>query len=395
MAMEAALPRWLTPGVICLTPDQVKRLPPGESKMLGAAVDEMGKRSAKAQGLRSAITTWMSLASSGNRLVLSVGPSSGRGGLPTIRGLLRVGERQLYVHRDPNSNQYTQVSPTCVLDFYVHESVQRQGDGRKMFDVMLAHERVLPEKLGYDRPSSKLIAFCRRHFGLCDYMQEHNFVLFQEFWSAPAAPPERRRGSNSQQLEAYRVGGSRIARRLRDEVAAATRPQPASNGFHAAAEGPAAASPKSPGLLVQRQREMLHQPIPAPAAASPRVAARETHLSSADEPPSKLAGSFGPTSNACNSSAAKAFAQPSSVKQAQWGLMETHGHSNKLIAAHHAAGSAPAGGMKSLIGAAALTPVLDASANGRAAGQSYHEQVGAARDRYQREAQARIFRRPF
>ena len=366
--------------------------------MLGAAVDEMGKRSAKAQGLRSAITTWMSLASSGNRLVLSVGPSSGRGGLPTIRGLLRVGERQLYVHRDPNSNQYTQVSPTCVLDFYVHESVQRQGDGRKMFDVMLAHERVLPEKLGYDRPSSKLIAFCRRHFGLCDYMQEHNFVLFQEFWSAPAAAPERRRGSNSQQLEAYRVGGSRIARRLRDEVAAATRPQPASNGFHAAAEGPAAAAAKPPGLLAQRQRELVHQPLAAPAAASPRVPAREPHVSSADEPPSMLAGPSGPTTNACNSSAAKAFAQPScasSVTQAQWGLLETQGRSHKLIAAHHAAGSAPAGGMRSLMGAAALAPVLDASANGRAVGQSYHEQVGAARDRYQREAQARIFRRPF
>ena len=137
--MEATLPRWLKPGIVVLTSDQLKRIPRAEAQMLGGALDEMGKRSGKAQGLKRAITTWSSLITSDNRIVLSIGAASSSSGLPTMRGLLRVGERQLFVHRDPNG-PYVQVSPTCVLDFYVHESCQRKGDGRQLFDAMLAHE---------------------------------------------------------------------------------------------------------------------------------------------------------------------------------------------------------------------------------------------------------------
>lgn len=57
------------------------------------------------------------------------------------------------------------VPAMCVLDFYVHESRQRAGLGREMFDVMLEREGVEPQKLAIDRPSDKLIAFLRKHYG--------------------------------------------------------------------------------------------------------------------------------------------------------------------------------------------------------------------------------------
>ena len=57
-----------------------------------------------------------------------------------------------------------------MLDFYVHESVQRGGHGKQLFDLMLETENISPEKLGYDRPSSKLLAFCAKHFGLKKYV---------------------------------------------------------------------------------------------------------------------------------------------------------------------------------------------------------------------------------
>ena len=49
--------------------------------------------------------------------------------------------------------------PLCVLDFYVHESMQRRGIGRRLFDEMLRTERTEARLLGYDRPSPKLIGF--------------------------------------------------------------------------------------------------------------------------------------------------------------------------------------------------------------------------------------------
>lgn len=35
-----------------------------------------------------------------------------------------------------------EMNPLSVLDFYVHESVQRGGHGKDLFEKMLAHENV-------------------------------------------------------------------------------------------------------------------------------------------------------------------------------------------------------------------------------------------------------------
>ena len=55
-----------------------------------------------------------------------------------------------------------------------------------LFEKMLASEGVRPEKLGYDRPSSKLLGFLAKHYSLKRYVpQSNNFVVFSQYWESP------------------------------------------------------------------------------------------------------------------------------------------------------------------------------------------------------------------
>ena len=48
---------------------------------------------------------------------------------------------------------------------------------------MLKKEAVPPEKLAYDRPSSKLMGFLRKHFNLSRHVpQNNNFVVFSAYF---------------------------------------------------------------------------------------------------------------------------------------------------------------------------------------------------------------------
>lgn len=50
---------------------------------------------------------------------------------------------------------------------------------------MLSNEKAVPAKLGYDRPSEKLISFCAKHFGLKKFVpQNNNFVVFDAYWDS-------------------------------------------------------------------------------------------------------------------------------------------------------------------------------------------------------------------
>lgn len=49
--------------------------------------------------------------------------------------MLKVGHKGLYIF-DRDGHHY-QVTPPCVLDFYVHESRQRSGLGKQLFEHML------------------------------------------------------------------------------------------------------------------------------------------------------------------------------------------------------------------------------------------------------------------
>lgn len=57
---------------------------------------------------------------------------SGKG---AVTGMLKTGKKGLYIF--DRDGQHYQVSPLCVLDFYVHESRQRTGLGKHIFEHML------------------------------------------------------------------------------------------------------------------------------------------------------------------------------------------------------------------------------------------------------------------
>jgi len=95
--------------------------------------------------------------------------------------MLKVGPRKLFIRGD--NGAIKEIKPLCVLDFYVDHNVQRGCHGRALFEKMLEVERVRPEKLGYDRPSEKLISFLAKHYGLKKYVpQNNNFVVFDAYW---------------------------------------------------------------------------------------------------------------------------------------------------------------------------------------------------------------------
>merc|ERR1719271_738484 len=114
--------------------------------------------------------------------------------------------KQLFVAPPPllasKSNRvedaFKEIHPLCVLDFYVHESCQRNGLGKRLFDMMLEHEDATPTQLAYDRPSPKLLGFLRKHFGLSRYQpQNNNFVIFDEYYRRSGAEQKGSRSSSA------------------------------------------------------------------------------------------------------------------------------------------------------------------------------------------------------
>ena len=106
-----------------------------------------------------------------------------------VVSMLKVAVRKLYLRAE--DGQMRDISPLCVLDFYVHESAQRRGQGKKLFDEMLKREGVLhPARLAYDKPSIKMMGFLAKHYNLRDYTsQSSNHIVFRQFWESQS--PQR------------------------------------------------------------------------------------------------------------------------------------------------------------------------------------------------------------
>ena len=90
-----------------------------------------------------------------------------------VVGLLKVGRKSLYVFDKYGDTKH--VNAPCVLDFYIHESRQRAGLGKVLFEHMLENENLLPEQLAIDRPSEKLLSFLRKHYGKKLKTKKNNF----------------------------------------------------------------------------------------------------------------------------------------------------------------------------------------------------------------------------
>ena len=53
-----------------------------------------------------------------------------------VVGILKVGTKKLFLNDE--YGRHIEVSPLCVLDFYIHETYRRRGYGKRLFDFMLA-----------------------------------------------------------------------------------------------------------------------------------------------------------------------------------------------------------------------------------------------------------------
>lgn len=98
-----------------------------------------------------------------------------------VLGILKIGKKSLYVFDKLGETRH--VNAPCILDFYIHESQQRRGLGKNLFEYMLEYEGLLPEHFAIDRPSEKLLTFLRKHYALTQRIpQMNNFVIYEGFF---------------------------------------------------------------------------------------------------------------------------------------------------------------------------------------------------------------------
>lgn len=145
-------------------------------------INYMGELSAIAQGLRGPITSVDRLLQSFQKIYLLTSSVPGNSGHILAQGILKVGQKHLFIRRTPNA-PLVEISPLCVLDFYVHESYQRQGLGHMLFRSMLEQEKKRPCQLGYDKPSNKLLSFMSKYYNLRSYNDQANqFVVYNDYF---------------------------------------------------------------------------------------------------------------------------------------------------------------------------------------------------------------------
>ncbi|XP_036997226.1 alpha-tubulin N-acetyltransferase 1 isoform X3 [Artibeus jamaicensis] len=161
-------------------------------------VDELGKASAKAQHLPAPITSATRMQSNRHVMYVLKDTSARPAGKGAVIGFLKVGYKKLFVLDDHEA--HNEVEPLCILDFYIHESLQRHGHGQELFQYMLQKERVEPHQLAIDRPSQKLLKFLNKYYNLeTTVPQVNNFVIFDGFFAhqhppARKLPPKRAEG---------------------------------------------------------------------------------------------------------------------------------------------------------------------------------------------------------
>lgn len=114
----------------CLSPDQAGysvvdcaslRPPAKGPNDLATIMDQMGRLSSLAQGLKTQITTYSKCLNENQKVFIK---SDGY----QVQGFLKIGYRKLFYHNQVG--KIVELFPLCVLDFYVHESVQRGGIGK-------------------------------------------------------------------------------------------------------------------------------------------------------------------------------------------------------------------------------------------------------------------------
>jgi len=105
-----------------------------------------------------------------------------------VLGLIKTGPKRLFVVQGQNQG-LVEINPLCVLDFYVHESMQRRGFGRELFDHVLKDLNIPAVKLAIDRPSEKFVNFLAKYYNMrAQIPQVNNFAVFHGFFNSSTRP---------------------------------------------------------------------------------------------------------------------------------------------------------------------------------------------------------------
>ena len=107
---------------------EVARAPPEIARI----INTMGQLSTSAQGLGGVITTTEKFIMQSDN-VLYIKSENNK-----VVGFLKTGYKHLFQRN--LGGRIIEITPLCVLDFYVHESMQRGGHGRELFERMLFEE---------------------------------------------------------------------------------------------------------------------------------------------------------------------------------------------------------------------------------------------------------------
>uniref|UniRef100_A0A915PS70 Alpha-tubulin N-acetyltransferase n=1 Tax=Setaria digitata TaxID=48799 RepID=A0A915PS70_9BILA len=161
----------------------LRQLNPRKCWIVEKTINSMGALSTAAQGLKRVLTTYDKIINSDDGQVLYLlwrkNPNNENSSI--IIGLLKIGYKNLYL-MDPSMRSF-QVAPLCVLDFYVHDTLQRQGYGHTLFNYMLQQENSSAENVAIDKPSQSLLQFMKKHYGLNEPLwQVTNFVVYPPFF---------------------------------------------------------------------------------------------------------------------------------------------------------------------------------------------------------------------
>lgn len=99
-----------------------------------------------------------------------------------------MGEKKIFY--SDCTGKMAEINLTCALDFYVHESAQRGGHGKAIYDYMLLAEGLEPTDIAIDRPSFKFLGFMKKYFGLAKFIpQSSHFVIFDQFFDKNKRDP--------------------------------------------------------------------------------------------------------------------------------------------------------------------------------------------------------------
>ena len=191
--------------------DKLLSLPKKSYEYMETLVDMMGQYSAKAQRLPATITSFKKLQMNTDKQKVYFYSQNKK-----CYGYLKIGYKKLFISTE--FGEIKEINPLCVLDFYVTEEVQRQGIGKKLFDLMLEDTGARPEKIAYDRPSEKLLKFLGKHFGLKRYLpQNNNFVVFSQYFSPISRPKVSGTGGIYDSKPSYKVTYTKSKRKEYDE----------------------------------------------------------------------------------------------------------------------------------------------------------------------------------